>query len=137
FGRDPPGFLRGLRETLLAQPVDRGFHVAARLTERGLAVHHARAGLLAQILHHRGGDICHLRNSLNSSCSAIARRKTGVNALMAGASRLGRHYRASPCPDGRGPSPAMTRTLTLRRTLWPWRSSPRRGSEARPPRRFS
>jgi hypothetical protein len=61
FGGDAAGLLGGLRQALLAQPVDRGLHVAVGLAERGLAIHHARAGLLAQVLHHRGGDICHCR----------------------------------------------------------------------------
>src|SRR3954452_14087747 len=60
FGGNATGFLGGLGQTLLAQPVDRGLHVAIGLGERGLAIHHARAGLVAQVLHHRGGDICHL-----------------------------------------------------------------------------
>ena len=56
FRRDAAGLLRGLGQALLAQPVDGGFHVAVGLVERGLAVHHARAGLVAQVLHHRCGD---------------------------------------------------------------------------------
>ena len=62
FGGDAPGFLGGFRQPLLAQPIDRGLHVAAGLGERGLAVHHARAGRLAQVFHHFGGDICHWSN---------------------------------------------------------------------------
>ena len=52
LGGDAAGLLGGLGEALLAQPVDRGLDVAVGLVERALAVHHARAGLLAQLLHH-------------------------------------------------------------------------------------
>ena len=44
-GGDPAALLGRLGQALLAQPVDGGFDVAAGLGERGLAVHHARAGL--------------------------------------------------------------------------------------------
>ena len=59
LGGDAAGLLGGLREALLAQPVDRGLDVAVGLVEGGLAVHHAGAGLLAQLLHHRSGDVRH------------------------------------------------------------------------------
>ena len=42
LGRGAAGLLGGLGEALGAQPVDRGFHVAAGLAQRLLAVHHAR-----------------------------------------------------------------------------------------------
>ena len=47
------GLLGGGGEALGAQPVDRGFQVAAGLVERLLAIHHAGAGALAQVLHRR------------------------------------------------------------------------------------
>src|SRR6185503_14279071 len=53
------GLLGGGGEPLLAQPVDRTFEIALGLTQRLLAVHHARAGLLAQLLHQSGGDLGH------------------------------------------------------------------------------
>ena len=59
LGRDAAGLLRRGGEALGAQPVDRGLHVAAGLGQRALAVHHARAGLLAQVLHQGGGDLGH------------------------------------------------------------------------------
>ena len=59
FRGDAAGLLGGLGEALLAQPVDGGFDVAAGFVERALAIHHARAGLFAQVLHHCGGDIGH------------------------------------------------------------------------------
>ncbi len=48
FRRNAASLFRGLRQALLAQPVDGGFHIAVRLAKRRLAVHHACAGLVAQ-----------------------------------------------------------------------------------------
>ena len=59
FGGDAAGLLGGLGQALLAQPVDGGFHVAVGLAERRLAIHHARAGLVAQLLDHLCGDVGH------------------------------------------------------------------------------
>ena len=59
FGGDAAGLLGGSGQTLLAQPVDRGFDVASGLGQRLLAVHHAGAGLLAQFLDKRGGNLGH------------------------------------------------------------------------------
>ena len=59
IGGDAAGFLGRLRQTLLAQPVDRGFDIAAGLAERRFAIHHARARLVAQVLHHAGRDRRH------------------------------------------------------------------------------
>ena len=59
FRRDAAGLLGGLGEPLLAQPVDRPFQVAVRFAERGLAVHHARAGLVAELFDHACGDRRH------------------------------------------------------------------------------
>ena len=56
IGGDPAALLRGLGQTLLAQQIDRGLDVAFRFGERALAVHHARARLLAQVFHHTGGN---------------------------------------------------------------------------------
>ncbi len=53
------GLLGGLREALLAQQVDGRFHVAVGLRKRLLAIHHAGAGLVAQLLHGRGGNRGH------------------------------------------------------------------------------
>ena len=64
FGGDAAGFLRGLGQTLLAQPILRRRHVAVGLGERGLAIHHAGAGRLAQFLDHLCADICHRTLSL-------------------------------------------------------------------------
>jgi hypothetical protein len=60
LGRDPTRLLGGGGKTLGAQPVHRSFHVAVRLGQRLLAVHHARAGALAQFLDGRGGHLSHV-----------------------------------------------------------------------------
>ena len=72
FGGDAAGFLRRFRETLLAQPVLRRRHIALRLGERGLAIHHAGAGRLAQFLDHLGRDIRHRRHYSAVSSLAFA-----------------------------------------------------------------
>jgi hypothetical protein len=59
FGRGTAGLLVGLGDALLAQPVDGLFHVAVGLVQRHLAVHHARAGQVAEFF-----DLC----SRNAHC---------------------------------------------------------------------
>ena len=51
FGRGAARFLGGGGKPLGAQPIHRRIHVAAGLGQRLLAIHHARAALLAQVLH--------------------------------------------------------------------------------------
>ncbi len=58
-GRYAPALLGRLGETFLAQPVDRRLDIAVRLAQRVLAIHHSRAGLLAQILDQPSGDRRH------------------------------------------------------------------------------
>ncbi len=60
-GGDAAALLGRLGEALLAQPIDGRFDVACGFAQRVLAVHHARAGLLAQVFHQRGGNRGHLR----------------------------------------------------------------------------
>ena len=65
LGSRAAGLLGSLREALLAQPVDCGFHVAAGFHQRVLAVHHACVGLVAQFFHQSGrnhGHLIHLSN---------------------------------------------------------------------------
>ena len=50
------GFLRRLREPALAEDGRRFLHVAVRFGERGLALHHARAGQIAELFHHRSSN---------------------------------------------------------------------------------
>src|SRR5204862_129740 len=52
-----PGPLRGLRHATLAQQHDGRLHVAVRLLERALAVHHPGAGAVAQLLDEGGRDL--------------------------------------------------------------------------------
>src|SRR3954469_4743630 len=60
-GRARPA-LRGLRLALHAQDLDRLVDVAAGLDQRVLAVHHPRAGVVAELLHvlGRNGRLCHV-----------------------------------------------------------------------------
>ena len=85
FGGDAVGLLRGLGQALLAQPVDRGIDVARGLAERRLAIHHARAGHLAQVLDHLCSDLSHCSNSV-----AEQARRRGANPRRAAR----RHYSA-------------------------------------------
>src|SRR5919198_1117244 len=64
--RRAAGALAGLGHALLAQEALCGLEVAACLLERALAVHHPRAGLVAELLHELCGDLGH---SAASSCS--------------------------------------------------------------------
>ena len=69
LGGDAPGLLGGGREALLAQPVDGLLDVAADFAQRALAIHHARARLLAQLFDQSGGDLCHRCSPRKSSCN--------------------------------------------------------------------
>src|SRR6185436_2055346 len=51
FGGRTPGLLGRRREAALAQVAHRAVEIAARLAQRRLAIHEARAGLLAQVFH--------------------------------------------------------------------------------------
>jgi len=63
FGGNSPSLAGGRCQTFLSQPVDGGLDVATALAERPLAIHHARAGPLAQLLDQRGGHFRHLRQT--------------------------------------------------------------------------
>src|SRR5215472_2900335 len=56
---DSPSLAGGRRQTLHPQPVDGPFDIAPGFAERSLAIHHARAGLLAQLLDQRRGYFRH------------------------------------------------------------------------------
>src|SRR5579863_441357 len=56
FGRHPSALLGRFRQALLAQPVHCRLDVAAGLAQGVLAIHHARAGLLAQLLDQASGN---------------------------------------------------------------------------------
>src|SRR5712691_833429 len=72
LGRRAPGLLLCGREPLLAQPVDGLLQVATGFLQRLLAVHHPRAGLLAQVLHHRRRDLSHLAYASGFSSAGAA-----------------------------------------------------------------
>ena len=97
FRRDAAGLLRGLRQALLAQPVDRRLHVAVVLGERLLAVHHADAGRLAQVLDHRRCDCCH-------RCNPLPVRATAARPVAASPPSTIRNYvkLRSWWPEGSG-----------------------------------
>src|SRR5262249_28022109 len=57
---DAAGLLAGRGQAFLAEDGASLLHVAVRLDQRGLDVHHAGAGLLAQLLDHFCGDLCHV-----------------------------------------------------------------------------
>ena len=57
LGRDAARLLGRRRQPLLAQQIDRLVHVAAGLRQGGLAIHHAGAGALAQLLDHLSGNL--------------------------------------------------------------------------------
>src|SRR5438132_2177486 len=59
FGGAAAGLLPCGGQALLPQPGDRLLDVAARLQQGLLAIHHSRAGLLAQLLHHRRSHFRH------------------------------------------------------------------------------
>src|SRR5437763_14318943 len=87
FGRAPPRLLPGGGEALLAQPGDRLVDVARRFGQRLLAIHHPRAGLLAQVLHHRRSHFCH--------CDLLLRLRFTVRRRLAAAQgRLVLHDRS-------------------------------------------
>jgi hypothetical protein len=56
FGGGAAGFLVSLGNALGAQPVNSGFHVATGFGQCLLAIHHACAGLVAQLFHHCSGN---------------------------------------------------------------------------------
>src|SRR5437899_12966643 len=59
FRRLAPGTLLRLRHALFAEQGDRRVHVAVRLLERALAVHHPGAGAVSELLDERCRDLSH------------------------------------------------------------------------------
>jgi len=76
---DAPALLGGLGEALLAQPVDRRLDVAVRLGEGVLAVHHAGAGLFAQVLHETSRDHSHGVPHMLAPAAVKGRDEYGVS----------------------------------------------------------
>ena len=54
--------LGGGGETVLAEDVDGGVHIAVSLDESLLALHHRGVGHLAELLDHSGGDLSHVHS---------------------------------------------------------------------------
>src|SRR5208337_87538 len=92
-------------EALLAQPIDGGLDVAVRFGQRVLAIHHARASLLAQLLDQPSGDRSHRipSRSLEPAPRTAARR-------FSSAARSAR----TPCAQAEPFEPPDDRTLTRR-----------------------
>src|SRR5664279_3560231 len=58
--------LAGLRHSLFAQELAGRVEVSVGFLQRPLAVHHPRAGLLAQFFHQAGRDLSHCADSFSS-----------------------------------------------------------------------
>src|SRR5439155_9134446 len=92
------GALRRVRHPLFAQEDDRGLHVAVRLLQRALAVHHSGARALAELADELSRD---LRRHQASSVPAF------VGSPSAASERL-----VSSAPSFAGSSPVGTGTLS-------------------------
>src|SRR5581483_11627617 len=88
---------------LLAQEDDRGLHVAVRLLEGALAVHHPGARALPELADELGGDLRHQPSTSVAAREAAA----GAEPSSAGASPLGTGV-VSPSVAGSTASPAAT-----------------------------
>src|SRR5207247_363916 len=77
FGRLAAGTLRHARLPLFAEQRDRRLHVAVRLLEGALAIHHPRAGAVAELLDECRRD---LRHHCSTSGVSSAGTSTGSGA---------------------------------------------------------
>ncbi len=127
FGGDAAALLGSLRQALLAQPVLGRRHVAAGLGQRRLAIHHARAGRLAQVLHHRSRDCRHWMRPFAFRVAAAARQ--GRHAALA----LTNSERSEAMAETAGHR--VSSILLPRSAPWPGRPRHRRGSAVRHLRR--
>src|SRR5581483_2133755 len=85
LGRRAVGALGRLRHPALAQEDDRGFHVAVRLLQGALAVHHPGARLVAELLDERRRDLRHYEgSSVGAPLASVGAAASG--ALSAGSS---------------------------------------------------
>src|SRR5690606_29043977 len=98
FSGGTPCLLGGGSQPLLAQPVNRSFHVTLIFGQGLLTIHHARAGLLAQFLHQCGGDFSH---GCTYSVLSGPSRGRGAAAGVLARSALGR----KSCFPTQGPRP--------------------------------
>src|SRR5438445_3624764 len=102
FGGAAAGLLARRSQALLAQPGDGPLRVTARLHQRLLAIHHPRAGLLAQVLDHRRSHFRHRVLLLRLRFAAVARLTAAQRGLVfhdrtRGRLGIGAHHRA-PLP---------------------------------------
>ena len=108
--RGAAGLLGERGQAARAQDVDGRVDVAVGLGERLLAVHHARAGALAELLDHAGGDLSH-RYASRRSVSRVRRVMAVTRVLVAAGaySACSRRPRAASAASaslggvGRGP----------------------------------
>src|SRR5690606_38625766 len=119
LGGDAAGLLVGLGEALLAQPFGGRVDFALVLGERLLALHHAGAGTVAQVLDQLCGDF----HGVLDDRSGARGRRTFVNAAgaRAGAARTFRGAPEArtgagnlPTPSARACTHAMARRGRLR-----------------------
>src|SRR6185369_527453 len=104
------GLLHRRRHALLAQEVDRLLDVAAGLGERRLAIHHPRAGALAELFHHLGRDLhdCLLK------CCLLKKRLADTQIQERVSSKLAR----LTLPADRDRTPGPGGKLSEGRTYW-------------------
>src|SRR5881296_3664361 len=106
IGSDPPlrrlapGALFGLRRALLAQIVDGLLQVAAGLLQSGFAVHHARAGLGAQLGHQFCGNLFHGRHASFHSLIKTPPSRREARGRRSVYSSCVSCYAFSPVPTG-------------------------------------
>src|SRR5262249_38723106 len=105
LGRLAARLLRRLRQALRTQVVDRLVHVAGDFDERLLAVRHAGAGALAQVLDHGRGDFHGL---------LLVRRGRGLGVEHAAARR---HLDARAVATGRHVDDLLAGLLALLATV--------------------
>src|SRR5712664_1850053 len=119
------GLLPRRGQALLPQPGDRLLDVAARLQQGLLAVHHPRAGLLAQVLHHRR---CHFRHcelllgllfAAFGRGLAAAQRRLVLHDRTRSGLRFGAHHRAplATAASARPSAAAIAPAAPLGRTV--------------------
>src|SRR6266540_1279220 len=96
LGRLAPGALRSRREPALAQQHTRRLDVAARLLEGALALHHPRAGRVAELLDEAGRDRGHSAVTSWVSGSAVA-SASGSAVASASSSGSAGGLRCSSC----------------------------------------
>ena len=79
-----PARLAACARPAFAEQRDRLLHVAVGFGERRLALHHARAGLVAELLHLGCCDLCHLSSN---SVVCVSARLIGCSRVVSCSSR--------------------------------------------------